>query len=71
MILRRYQEDDLERIRAAYANGARRVLFQGHGKIEYFHLMTFDSRAVSDAFSAAVIRAMLEFAPSAFEDEDL
>jgi hypothetical protein len=38
------------------------------GKVEYVHLMHFDSRAVRDAFSAAVVRAVLEFA--AFEDED-
>jgi hypothetical protein len=38
-------------------------------KIQYVHLMDFDSRAVRDAFSAAVIRAVLEFAPAAFEDE--
>ena len=42
-----------------------------HGKIQYFHLMSFDNRAVSDAFSAAVIRALLEFAPSAFEREEV
>jgi hypothetical protein len=33
------------------------------GKIQYVHLMSFDNRAVSDAFSA------LEFAPAAFEKE--
>jgi hypothetical protein len=38
-------------------------------KIQYVHLMEFDSREVRDAFSAAVIRAVLEFAPAAFEDE--
>jgi hypothetical protein len=42
-----------------------------HGKIQYFHLMNFETRAVSDAFSAAVIRALLEFAPSAFESEEV
>src|SRR5215468_2152075 len=41
-----------------------------HGKIQYFHLMSFDNRAVSDAFSAAVIRSLLEFAPSAFESSE-
>jgi hypothetical protein len=39
-----------------------------HGKIQYFHLMSFDNRSVSDAFSAAVDRALLEFA--AFELEE-
>jgi hypothetical protein len=28
----------------------------------------FDSREIRDAFSAAVIRALLEFAPTVFED---
>jgi hypothetical protein len=41
-----------------------------HGKIQYFHLMNFDSREVADAFSRAVIRSLLEFAPSAFEKEE-
>jgi hypothetical protein len=41
-----------------------------HGKIQYFNLMSFDNRAVSDAFSVAVIRALLEFAPAAFELEE-
>jgi hypothetical protein len=41
------------------------------GKIEYFPLMNFDSRTVSDAFSAAVVRAVLEFAPAAFEPEEV
>jgi hypothetical protein len=37
------------------------------GRIEYATLLGFDSRAVSDAFSAAVITALLEFAPGAFD----
>jgi hypothetical protein len=41
------------------------------GRVQYFHLMDFDSRAVSDAFSAAVVRAVLEFAPAAFECEEV
>ena len=40
----------------------------GTGKIQYIPIMEFDSRAVRDAFSAAVVRALLEFAPTAFED---
>jgi len=32
--------------------------------------MNFETRAVADAFSAAVIRALLEFAPAAFEKEE-
>ena len=31
------------------------------GKIEYVRLFTFDARAVSDAFSAAVIAALLDY----------
>jgi hypothetical protein len=40
------------------------------GKVQYIHMMDFDSRAVRDAFSAAVINAVLEFAPAAFDDEE-
>jgi hypothetical protein len=40
------------------------------GKIQYWPIMEFASRAVRDAFSAAVIRALLEFAPAAFDKED-
>ena len=46
------------------------LVHDSNGKVQYFHLMSFDTRAVSDAFSAAVIRALLEFAPAAFECED-
>jgi hypothetical protein len=46
------------------------LVHDADGKVQYFHLMSFDSRAVSDAFSAAVIRALLEFAPGAFELEE-
>jgi hypothetical protein len=37
------------------------------GKIAYSHIMDFTSRAVRDAFSAAVVRAVLEHDPGAFE----
>jgi hypothetical protein len=40
------------------------------GKIQYIPIMEFDSRAVRDAFSARVIASLLEFAPSAFDDEE-
>jgi len=36
-----------------------------------YRAMDFDNRAVPDAFSAAVIRAVLEFAPAAFECEEV
>jgi hypothetical protein len=39
------------------------------GKIEYVRLFTFDGRAVSDAFSAAVIKALIEFDAQAFDRE--
>jgi hypothetical protein len=39
------------------------------GKIEYVRLFTFDARAVSDAFSAAVIAALLDYAQKAFDRE--
>ena len=38
------------------------------GKIEYAQLLTFDDRATREAFSAAVIRALLEFNPHAFDE---
>jgi hypothetical protein len=41
------------------------LVHDADGRIQYFHLMSFDSRAVADAFSASVIRTLLEFAPSA------
>jgi len=46
------------------------LVHDADGKIQYFHLMNFETRAVADAFSAAVIRALLEFAPAAFEKEE-
>jgi hypothetical protein len=39
------------------------------GKIEYAKLFGFDSRAVSDAFSAAVIASLLEHDAEAFDRE--
>ena len=39
------------------------------GKIEYVRLFTFDARAVSDAFSAAVITALLDYDQKAFDRE--
>jgi len=38
------------------------------GKVQYIHLMHFDTRAVSDAFSAAVVAAVREHTPDAFDD---
>jgi hypothetical protein len=40
------------------------------GKIQYWPIMEFTSPAVRDAFSARVVEALLEFAPSAFDLED-
>jgi hypothetical protein len=39
------------------------------GKVAYSPLMEFTSRETRDAFSARVIAALLEFAPSAFGEE--
>ena len=39
------------------------------GKVQYTTLMDFTSRAVRDAFSAAVIGAVLAYAPEAFDQE--
>jgi hypothetical protein len=36
------------------------------GKVQYVHIMEFDGREVRDAFSRAVIQAVLECAPEAF-----
>jgi hypothetical protein len=40
----------------------------GDDRIEYVRLFSFDSRTVSDAFAAAVIAALLEFDPEAFDE---
>jgi hypothetical protein len=39
------------------------------GKLEYFSIAEFTSREIRDAFSGAVIRAVLEHTPDAFDDE--
>jgi hypothetical protein len=39
------------------------------GKIQYVPIMHFDTREVADAFSAAVINAVLELVPEAFDAE--
>ena len=39
------------------------------GKPQYFSILEFANRNISDAFSAAVIRAVLEHAPNAFDGE--
>jgi hypothetical protein len=39
------------------------------GKIQYAVILEFDNKLVRDAFSRAVIAALLDFAPRAFEME--
>ena len=39
------------------------------GKVQYVHILDFDSREVRDAFSRAVVQAVLERAPEAFNGE--
>jgi hypothetical protein len=39
------------------------------GKVQYVHIPDFDSREVRDAFSRAVVQAVLERAPEAFNGE--
>ena len=39
------------------------------GKISYLPMLAWDTRAVADAFSDAVVRAVLELVPDAFEVE--
>jgi hypothetical protein len=36
------------------------------GKVQYIHILDFDSREVRDAFSRAVVQALLERTPEAF-----
>jgi len=38
------------------------------GRVQYVHIMDFDSRDVRDAFSRAVIAAVIRFAPDAFQE---
>ena len=38
------------------------------GRIQYAQLLRFDSREVSEAFSKAVVAALLRFNPNAFDD---
>jgi hypothetical protein len=47
------------------------VLVKGDdGKIAYIPMLSWDSRAVSDAFSAAAVAAVRELAPDAFEEAE-
>ena len=66
-----------------YASGARWVVLPARpvvdhdgvakrtsaGKIEYASLLSFDSRAVSEAFSAATVAGLLKFNPHALDEE--
>jgi hypothetical protein len=38
------------------------------GRIQYFPILSFDTRAVADAFSAAVVHAVRRLVPEAFDD---
>jgi hypothetical protein len=40
------------------------------GKIQYSAILEFDSRAVRDAFSSAVIAAVLDASPHAFDEDE-
>ena len=40
----------------------------GAGKIKYAKMISFDSRAVADAFGDAVIEALLKFNPTVFDE---
>jgi hypothetical protein len=39
------------------------------GRPQYVSILEFRTREISDAFSQSVIRAVLEHAPDAFDDE--
>lgn len=43
------------------------ALRDGNGEVNYAATFTFDSKEVRDAFSAAVINALLEVCPDAFD----
>jgi hypothetical protein len=45
------------------------VIRDDAGKQQYVSILEFSSRDISDAFSAAVIRAVLEHSPDAFDGE--
>ena len=38
------------------------------GRVQYYPVMSFDTREVADAFSRAVIAAVLEHSPRAFDE---
>jgi hypothetical protein len=40
------------------------------GRVQYYPVMSFDTREVADAFSRAVIAAVLEHSPRAFDTEE-
>jgi len=40
------------------------------GKIQYSAILEFDSRAVRDAFFSAVIAAVLDASPHAFDEDE-
>jgi len=40
-----------------------------YGKIQYVPMLAFDARRVADAFSAAVVAALLDVEPHAFNEE--
>jgi hypothetical protein len=44
-----------------------RAVTDTSGKAQYVPIMSFDSRDVADAFSAAVVKAILEHEPRAFD----
>jgi hypothetical protein len=45
------------------------IMKDAEGKAQYANIMEFSSRDVRDAFSAAVVKAVLEHTPTAFQDD--
>jgi hypothetical protein len=46
------------------------VVKDSTGRVVYFPMLAFDSREVANAFSAAVVDAVLVHEPAAFTDDD-
>jgi hypothetical protein len=45
------------------------LMKDAEGKAQYASILEFPERAVRDAFSAAVVRAVIEHSPAAFDGE--
>ena len=55
--------------RYVFAKQQKRSPKDAEGKAQYASILEFPERAVRDAFSAAVVRAVIEHSPAAFDGE--